>query len=143
MYLIIIMPLIAGAVAEILKFIIPSNKKKLSFKNFFTYSGMPSGHSTVVASLVTIIGLREGIDSVAFGFSFIFALLVIRDAIGLRQYLGHHGAVLNVLVKDLRNDNVLEEHYPHLRENIGHTHLQVLAGIVTGVLVSVIGYIIF
>jgi len=140
---IIIMPLVAGLVAEALKFLIPGNQRSLSTKDLFSYSGMPSGHAAIVSSLAVIIGFQEGFNSSLFGLSLIFAALVLRDAIGLRQYLGHHGAVLNILIKDLRDDDVLQEHYPHLREHVGHTKTQVLAGIIVGSAVSCLGYIIF
>jgi hypothetical protein len=143
MYLIIILPLVAAALAEVLKFLIPQNKRSFSLKNLFSYSGMPSGHAAIVSSLTTIVGLREGIDSTFFGLSFVFAVIVLRDAIGLRKYLGMHGKVLNILVKDLKEDDVLTEHYPRLLENIGHTNLQVFAGLFVGILTSIVGYIIF
>jgi acid phosphatase family membrane protein YuiD len=104
---------------------------------------MPSGHSALVISLTTIIALTQGLESPIFALSFVLAILVIRDAVGLRQYLGEHGKILNMLVKDLDNDKVLEKHYPHLLERIGHTPIQVLAGSALGFAVSIIGYLLF
>ncbi|OGF28243.1 hypothetical protein A2477_00040 [Candidatus Falkowbacteria bacterium RIFOXYC2_FULL_47_12] len=141
MYLII--PFVAAGVAEMLKFVLPGNRRKLTVKNFFAYSGMPSGHAAMVVALATIIGLTEGFASPLFGFSVIFAAIILHDAVGLREYLGIHGKVLNVLVKDLRDDKVLAEHYPRLQEHIGHTYMQIFAGALVGMAVSVIGYYIF
>ena len=140
MYIILILPIIAGLLAQVLKFLFKSNKLDVSFNSLTSYSGMPSAHSAIVISLATIVGLKEGLPSPAFAISIIFALIVIRDALGLRQYIGQHGRVLNILVKDLKNDKVLDETYPHLLEKIGHTPMQVLAGSILGFLVSVIGY---
>lgn len=140
---IIIAPLLAGVIVEILKFVLPGNHRHFSKKNLFSYSGMPSGHAALTSSLTLAIGLQEGFSSPLFGFSLIFALLIMRDAIGLRNYLGHHGAILNILIKDLKDDDVLEQHYPHLRENIGHTNIQVIAGIFVGMLVAYLSHIIF
>ena len=106
------------------------------------YSGMPSGHSAIVISLATIVGFQEGLHSPLFAITIVFAVLTIRDAIGIRQYLGEHGKILNILVNDLKNDDVLEQKYPHLLERIGHTPMQVIAGSVLGFLVSLIGYLI-
>ncbi|MFA5317910.1 MAG: divergent PAP2 family protein [Patescibacteria group bacterium] len=140
---IILLPIIAGAVAQIIKFFVSSNKLKFNFKNLLAYSGMPSSHSAAVSSLALIIVLIEGWGSPVFALSFIFAVVVIRDAIGLRRYLGQHGKILNILVKDLKDDKVLEEHYPKLLEKIGHTPLQVLTGCLIGIAVSAIGYYFF
>jgi len=142
-YEILILPIVAGLIAQISKFFIENNQQKFSYKNIFAYSGMPSGHSAIVVSLATIIGLLEGMKSSLFAVSIILAIIVIRDAIGIRRYLGQHGRTLNVLVKDLRDDNVLEENYPRLLEKIGHTPIQVLIGSMIGFITSIIGYFIF
>jgi len=139
---ILILPLIAALIAQLSKFLIKSNKQKFSFKNIFTYSGMPSGHSAMVVSLATIVGLDEGLDSPLFAVTFIFAIIIIRDALGLRRYLGEHGKILNVLVKDLKDDELLDNAYPHLLEKIGHTPSQVIVGSIIGFLVSIIGFIV-
>jgi acid phosphatase family membrane protein YuiD len=96
----------------------------------------------MVISLATIIGLKEGFDSAIFAFSVVFAVIIIRDALGIRRYLGQHGRILNILVKDLKDDSVLDENYPHLLEKIGHTPAQVLVGAIIGFLTSLIGYLI-
>lgn len=142
MYKILLVPLAAGLIAQVAKFFIKSNKLKLGLSGFTSYSGMPSAHSTIVSSLTTIVGLEQGFSSPLFAFSIIFALIVIRDALGIRQYLGQHGKVLNILVKDLKDDKVLDETYPHLLEKIGHTPAQVVAGITLGILIGLFGYYI-
>ncbi|PLX21915.1 hypothetical protein C0584_01090 [Candidatus Parcubacteria bacterium] len=139
-YSILFFPLFAGILAQIIKFFIRSNKQKFKLRNMIAYSGMPSGHSAITISLATIIGLEEGWHSPLFAISAILALIVIRDALGIRKYLGQHGRVLNILVKDLEEDKVIDEHYPHLLENIGHTPIQVVAGSILGFLVSILGF---
>jgi len=143
MYLVLILPLVSITIAQVLKFAIKSNKQKISLKNLLAYSGMPSGHSAMVVSLATIVGLKYGIDSPIFAVTIILAVVVIKDALGIRQYLGEHGKTLNVLVKDLKEDEVLDERYPHLLERIGHTPNQVLVGAAIGFLISVMGYLMF
>jgi len=143
MYNILLLPIIAGLIAQIAKLAFKTNGQKLSFKNIASYAGMPSGHSAMVISLATIIGLEQGLSSPLFSLSVIFAIIVIRDAIGLRRYLGQHGQTLNALVKDLDEDEMLDKSYPLLLEKIGHTPAQVLAGGLVGFFVSLIGYLIF
>ena len=139
-YLILVLPLAAAFFAQTIKFFIRSNRQKIALKNFFAYSGMPSGHSSIVISLVTIVGLIEGIASPLFSVSVILAVVVIRDALGIRRYLGQHGKMLNVLIKDLADDHVLNQKYPHLLERIGHTPAQVIVGSLIGFLISLAGY---
>lgn len=140
---VLILPLAAGLIAQLTKLFIKSNKQEFSLKNIISYSGMPSGHSAMVVSLATIVGLEEGIDSPLFAVTFILAIIIIRDALGLRRYLGEHGRMLNILVKDLKEDELLDNSYPRLLEKIGHTPKQVIAGSVIGFLVSVVGFLLF
>jgi hypothetical protein len=144
-YIILLTPLIAASCAQIIKVLIKQKGQKLSLKDFFkfTYAGMPSGHSALMTSTTVIIGLTYGFSSAMFAFSFIIALIIINDAVRLRRYLGQHGEIINVLVKELKSDDILEKKYPHLLENIGHTPIQVFAGIGLGILVSVAMHFIF
>jgi len=142
MYQIILLPLIAGLIAQVIKIFIESNNLKPNLKVITAYSGMPSGHSATVVALATITALIEGIDSSIFAISLIFATLTIRDAVGIRQYLGQHGKTLNELVSDLGNDHVLDKKYPHLLEKIGHTPFQAFIGGIIGFIVSILGFLI-
>ena len=142
-YHILILPLIAGLIAQILKFFTRSNQQKIKLKNIMAYSGMPSGHSAMVVSLATIIGLEEGLNSPLFALCVILTIIVIRDALGIRRYLGQHGRTLNALVKDLKEDKYLDDQYPHLLERIGHTPLQVIAGSALGLAISLSGFLLF
>ena len=142
MFKILILPLLAGFIAQLIKFFIKSNQQKFNFKNFLAYSGMPSGHSAMVVSLATIVGLEEGWNSPLFAVCVILATIVIRDALGIRRYLGQHGRVLNILVKDLKDDKMLDNNYPHLLERIGHTPMQVIVGSLIGFIISLIGFYI-
>ena len=141
MFKIILLPLIAGIfIAQSIKLFIKSNQTKFNWKHYLSYSGMPSGHTAMVTSLAAITGLEVGWDSPIFALSFIFAIIVIRDALGIRRYLGEHGRTLNILVKDLKEDELLDERYPHLLEKIGHTPAQVAAGALIGIITSLVGY---
>ena len=142
MYQIILLPLAAGLISQFAKFFISSNRLKPSIRNLTAYSGMPSGHSAMVISLVTIIGLVEGINTPFFAIAFILAALVIRDAVGLRRYLGEHGRIINGLVKELGSEHLLDKDYPHLLEKIGHTPAQVVVGSLIGFFVSLLGFYI-
>ncbi len=137
---ILFLPIISGLIAQVSKFFIKSNKLTPNLKSIWAYAGMPSGHTAITISLATIIGLEQGWQSPLFAVSIIIALLTIRDALGIRRYLGRHGKILNILVKDLKEDRMLDEKYPHLLESIGHTPSQILVGALIGFLVSILGY---
>ena len=141
MYNILLLPIISGIIAQSAKFFFKANGQKFGFKNILSYAGMPSGHSAMVVSLATIILLEFGLSSPVFALSFIFAVVVIRDATGIRRYLGQHGQTLNILVKDLGEDQMLDKSYPLLLERIGHTPAQVIVGGLIGFIVSILGYI--
>ncbi|NTW22235.1 divergent PAP2 family protein [Candidatus Falkowbacteria bacterium] len=142
MYQILLTPLVAAVIAQVSKFFIGANHLKIGVTNLVAYSGMPSGHSALMISLVTIIGLELGIQDPLFAVCVVLTILVLRDAVGLRRYLGQHGKVLNILVKDLKDDEVLDYKYPALLEKIGHTPAQVAVGSLIGFLVSLASYFI-
>ncbi|MFH1744808.1 MAG: divergent PAP2 family protein [bacterium] len=137
---ILLPPIIAGIIAQTSKFFIKSNHLKFKRKELMSYSGMPSGHAAIVISLSVSILLNEGLGSPLFAISSVVALVVIRDAMGIRRYLGQHGRTLNILVKDLSDDNVLDKNYPHLLERIGHTPAQIIVGTAIGLVVSLAYY---
>jgi uncharacterized protein len=139
---ILLLPLAAGFIAQLAKFFIKSNRQKFNWQGILSYSGMPSGHSSMIISLATIIFLEEGLYSPLFAISAVLAAIVIRDAVGIRRYLGQHGKVLNILVKDLKEDEMLDNNYPKLLEKIGHTPAQVAVGSLIGFVISLIGYYI-
>jgi hypothetical protein len=143
-HLIILSAILSFVIAQGAKvFIRALRGKKITYRDIFAYSDMPSGHTAVVVGLTTALALKEGFYSPLFAISFVFATIVIVDAIGLRNYLGQHGKTLNILVKDLKEDAFLDDSYPKLLERIGHTPLQVIIGGILGASVSLIAYLIF
>jgi len=135
-------PVISFVLAQGTKVLLKTKKrKKLQWRDIFAYSDMPSGHTATVVSLATIIALELGLYSAEFALALVFMTIVITDAIGLRNYLGQHGKTLNILVKDLKEDDFLDNSYPKQLEQIGHTPLQVLIGALIGAGVSILGFL--
>lgn len=143
MYIYLLCPIISFFIAQGTKVFIRSLNHKITMHDLFAYSDMPSGHTAVVIGLVTIIGLEQGFSSPLFAISLVFASIVITDAIGLRNYLGAHGRTLNILVKDLKEDEFLDRIYPKQLEHIGHTPMQALVGAVIGIVTSLVGWYLF
>ncbi|MGM5483303.1 MAG: divergent PAP2 family protein [Nanobdellota archaeon] len=108
----------------------PLINKGYGSKGFFSYGGMPSSHASLVAALCTSVFLIEGF-SIVFAVSLIFSALFIRDALGLRRELQNHSLKLNKLSKKKEMD-----------ERIGHSVPEVLTGIVSGIILTIIFYLI-
>ena len=103
--------------------------------------GMPSGHSATVASLTTAALLCYGPGSFQFAISLILAIVVCKDAMGVRLETGKQAVMLNEM---MRVFNVLtsSEQLPEvkLKEFVGHTPIQVMAGILLGIANAVVMY---
>ena len=112
--------------------------KKLNFRKFLDTGSMPSSHTASVVSLTTAIGIFEGLDSVLFALSTVFAIVVMYDASGVRRAAGKQAVVLNKIVENIRKKEghtILEK---NLKELIGHTPLEVIVGAVLGAAVAFI-----
>ena len=97
--------------------------------------GMPSSHAAVVSSLVTSVAFVEGIASNLFIFSFWFALVVLRDAMGVRRSAGLMAKALNDLGKQASEKTGLD--FRLVKEIQGHTPLEVVVGSLLGVSIAV------
>ena len=104
--------------------------KKIVWERLTGDGGMPSGHSATVSSLATIIGLMRGFDTPEFAIAGILAVVVCHDATGVRQETGKQAIMLNEIIRILETDELPEV---KLKELVGHTPLQVLAGILLGI----------
>lgn len=127
---IIIIIILAGFGAQLMKLIGYWWKhKSLSWHDLVVTGGMPSSHSAFVISLATAIYLQEG-ASPAFAISLVLALIVLRDAFGVRRAVGEEGKALQKLFKvhHIRS----QVHY-----SLGHTPSQVLVGALLGFVVAI------
>jgi len=125
---------LAWALAQLLKIVSWAvTRGKLNFRRLVEPGGMPSSHSAFVTSLATGIGLTEGFDSTIFALAAVFALIVMYDAAGVRRAAGKQARVLNAIIEDL---NRRELHPERLRELLGHTPVEVVAGALLGVLIA-------
>ncbi len=125
--------LIAAFAAQVIKFAIFTIKsKKVNFKIFTTTGGMPSSHSAGVMGLAASVGLIEGFDSVIFAVALGFALITMYDAAGVRRAAGKTAACLNRMMDDFYNHDV-QAIGGKLKELLGHTPLEVIAGALFGI----------
>ena len=115
--------------------------KRVDFTRLVGDGGMPSGHSATVSSLATAAALVYGLGSFEFAIALVFAIVVCKDAMGVRLETGKQAVIINDIVEAF---NVLtsEEKLPDakLKEFVGHTPLQVIAGILLGIVNAVLLY---
>lgn len=131
----LIVPFIVWCCIQLIKFITDFViNRKPNFRRLFGAGGMPSSHSAVVATLTTLIGKEYGLGNGIFAVSFVFSLIVMYDAAGVRRAAGKQATLLNKLVENYPNSNVIVTE--KLVEVLGHTPFQVLVGAVIGILVG-------
>ena len=102
---------------------------------FWRTGGMPSSHSALVTSLCTTVAFKNGLNSDIFLVSFVFLLVVVRDAFGVRRASGIQAQKINELGKELEDNKVIQN-YKSLKEVNGHTPMQVLLGCLLGFLIG-------
>ncbi|XP_061360786.1 uncharacterized protein LOC133304744 [Gastrolobium bilobum] len=138
----LISAVVAFAVAQSIKFFTTGFKDKRWDPNQLIGSGgMPSSHSSTVTALATAIGFHYGFGGPPFAIATILACIVMYDAIGLRLQAGRQAEVLNQIVCQLPAEHPLAASRP-LRELLGHTPPQVMAGGLLGLVIAAIGYLI-
>lgn len=96
--------------------------------------GMPSSHSALVASVAHAAGLFVGFASPVFALAVTLAVIVIYDATGIRRQAGKHAEYINRIIRD-RLKGVDTGEY-QLREMLGHTPVEALAGTLLGIAVA-------
>lgn len=119
-------PFLAWFVAGVSKFAINSVRAGQLAFGLVGYGGLPSNHSAIVSSMAALIALREGIGHPAFGVAVTLAFVVMLDANSLRQQVGRQARAINKLAAKA-------DAHEQLRERMGHSRLEIAAGIVVGI----------
>ncbi|MCL2463409.1 MAG: divergent PAP2 family protein [Defluviitaleaceae bacterium] len=102
---------------------------------FFSLGGMPSSHTSFIMAMTVATGFRNGFNSSMFAISAALCLIVMVDAAGIRRAAGTQAAAINMIVENLEAQGITLD--KKLKELIGHTPVQVLAGAILGVIVAV------
>jgi len=123
-----LIPLVVLVLCEITKLTVEWVRKGSWHPKLFHPGGMPSSHSALVTSLLIVVGKKLGVSSVEFAISFVFASIVWYDAMSARRALSQQAEILNRL-----------QHWKRLRVELGHSFSEVLAGIVFGAAVTLLG----
>ncbi|MDP2929333.1 MAG: divergent PAP2 family protein [Candidatus Omnitrophota bacterium] len=113
-------------------------ERRFNFRWFVGTGGMPSSHAAGVSALSTSIGVAYGFDSALFAVTLVFTLVVLFDAQGVRFSTGKMAEVLNKMLDDIYWKKRLDD--KQLKEFLGHTPIEVFAGIALGIIVSLLLY---
>ncbi|MEO8356565.1 MAG: divergent PAP2 family protein [Chloroflexota bacterium] len=99
-----------------------------------TTGGMPSSHSSLMTATTHAIGLYEGFASPLFAIAVAITMIVIYDAANVRRQAGIHAQRINVIFSELLRGHPINER--DLREVLGHTPLEVVGGVLFGLLIA-------
>ena len=124
----LLMPFIAWLVAGCTKFAVNSIRAKQLAFGLIGYGGFPSNHSAIVSSMAALIAFQEGIEHPAFGVALALSFIVLLDANSLRRQIGKQAEAINRLQQG--------SDIPPLRERIGHTKVELLGGIIVGIVTA-------
>ena len=126
-------------VAQVLKTIINAViNKKINWERMVGDGGMPSAHSATVTSICIFSALHNGADSYEFAISAILAIIVCHDAMGVRLETGKQAVLLNEIIEEF--NALAEANFSEvkLKEFVGHTPIQVAAGICIGAFMALV-----
>lgn len=130
--------------AQLIKYVIDGLRHRgWRVKSLFSSGGMPSSHTSSVMALSMGIGFSEGFGTAVFALSAVFALIVMYDAAGVRQETGKQGIAINSILDWLASEQPGSDvEDANMKERVGHSPSEVLAGAVLGLLWSVIFFVL-
>lgn len=103
--------------------------------------GMPSSHSALLTSATLAIGLYYGFDHPLFALGVAITMVVTYDAAGVRRQAGIHAQRINVLFNELLRGRLFDQ--SDLREVLGHTPLEVTGGVLLGIVVAILMWLVW
>jgi acid phosphatase family membrane protein YuiD len=132
-------PITVMIISQVVKVCIDSQKMGWQWKHLNSYGGMPSSHTALCVSLMVMVGLTVGWTTPLFAVSAVMSAVFIRDASGIRWSLGDHGKILNKLIHILPPDEQATLPH-HLEERLGHRPIEIAAGAVLGMILTLLLY---
>lgn len=123
---------LAWIVAQGSKLLLSSVKQwgTIDIKQLYASGSMPSAHTASVIALMTVVGLKDGVDSGLFAIATLFAAIVMYDAVMVRRSAGEQGKAIHSLIKELKSKTKLP------RAAKGHEPLEVAVGAIVGLCVG-------
>ena len=145
--------LISWLLAQIIKTVLHAvQAKSFNPERIVGAGGMPSSHSALVVTMVIVTARTQGYSSPFFALAAILAGVVIYDAMSVRYNAGLHAKELNRMRKviDELDDELMQlsggdeddleelSEQKDLKEFLGHTPIEVLAGSMLGVIIAMV-----
>lgn len=131
-YAILVAPFAGWIIAQLLKFIFTLRKDGIQFSDAIQSGGMPSSHAAFTSSLTTAVGYQYGISSAYFAIAVAFTAIVMYDAMGVRRTTGEQTKALQQLAKKTNVKLAV------LHDARGHSPVEVLAGLVVGIITGLL-----
>ena len=131
---------LAWAIAQGIKVLLTlAISRRFDYTRVFGSGGMPSSHSSMACAMLMVIGFHEGFSSSVFALAFCFAGVTMYDAAGVRRAAGRQAASINRIIRHLREKSAgYQDTEKQLRELLGHTPLEVIAGALLGIIISIL-----
>ena len=129
--------LCAWIVAQGAKYLLMVIKRR-SFRHLrqlYLSGNMPSAHSAAVMALLSVIALRDGVDTGLFGLAALFSAIVMYDAVMVRRSSGEQGKAIQQLIKEQKSSVALP------RAAKGHTPMEVAVGALLGLIIGVVVFL--
>lgn len=134
-YQLFLIPILAGILSQIIKLATDKVQNNFKWRNFVSdYGRMPSSHAAFISALVAEMALFAGIKSPSFAIALVLAILVIKDATGLRWHISQQGKVLNKISQQLEFKEV------RLEERLEHKFSEILVGCLIGIGLALLFY---
>lgn len=149
---ILIICFFAMLICQILKFsIISIRLKKPHWQLLISTGGFPSSHTALCVSLCIALGMfqwhdLEGKLDWSFAVAVVISVIVVHDAMGVRLEASKHAKILNNMTADMTHEEKTELGFGkkgYLKEMLGHKGFEVLGGIILGIAIGIIGFLIF
>ncbi|MBU1202994.1 divergent PAP2 family protein [Patescibacteria group bacterium] len=131
-----IIPLLVLCINQIIKLLVHGFQGNFSWGKIFSYGGMPSSHTALATSLVLVIGYFEGWASVSFAIALIMAIVIVKDAAGIRRKLGKQAQIINQMTKKMPSKEKYK--FPVLNERFGHTNTEIIVGMIIGIVLTML-----
>ncbi len=111
--------------------------------------GMPSSHSCMVTAMTIATAMTDGVNSTMFAIAMVFSFVTLYDAMGVRWQAGLHAKMLNKVMRDTQELKEIEdlrdgvrdeepEEIKDLKEFIGHRPMEVLVGVLLGIMIAML-----
>ena len=130
-------PFVGWVVSGTVKFLINSFRFGKKATERIGNGGLPSTHTTIMATTSMWIGLEQGFSAPLFGLAVAVTFIVILDATGLRRHVGMHAARINELTQQ---PGLSLKNASKLRESMGHTYFEVGGGLALGMVLGLVLY---